>query len=627
MKIKRLLLLVWTLSVSGRIAFAADPLTDAFQKGLLEEEANRNLDAAIQAYQSVLKQLDEQRKLAATTIFRLGECYRKLGKTNEATAQYQRIMREFPDQDVLTKLSQQNLTALGVGESKPKRPDLIDIPLPDEETAEIEKLKAIVRDSPDLINASVVAMGSPAPRLHVAASKGQLRVVKFLLEQGADVNQRSSKGETVLHWAAQGGHRTMIELLFSHGADANAQDGEGFTPLHHAVRQGYRSVAELLLSHKASVSAQARDGITPLHLAIGKKSVMEMLIAAKAEVNAEDANGQTPLHYAARAGDVESTRTLLAQGADVNVKIERGNDTGKAALGLAARLPTAAGLEMARLLLEAKADVNSTDVQAETPLHFAAMNDHLKLAELLIAHKANVNLQDKLGKTPLMYALDRGINGLIDLLLANKAEMNIRDQKGNTALAFALRPDRLDLLKSLLAKGANPDTQVWSGMLALHYTASLDQMLEWAKLLLDYGANIEAKGINNFTPLHYAAANGAERMTELLISKGADVNAKDSDGATPLHYAAANLQKGTLEILLKNKADLNMKTLNGMSAFDFVGRNSTPNSRTPPSRFGIGQYSNINPNEVSNLLLKYRAALPAPADGTPAEPTSQKKTM
>ncbi len=70
-------------------------MATALQRGLFEEEANHNLDSAIQAYESVASQFDKDRKLAATAIFRLGECYRKQGNTNAATAQYERIVREF----------------------------------------------------------------------------------------------------------------------------------------------------------------------------------------------------------------------------------------------------------------------------------------------------------------------------------------------------------------------------------------------------------------------------------------------------------------------------------------------------------------------------------------------------
>jgi hypothetical protein len=53
---------------------AADTLTEQFQQALFEEEANRNLPAAIAGYEAVVKRLDEQRQLAATAVFRLGEC-------------------------------------------------------------------------------------------------------------------------------------------------------------------------------------------------------------------------------------------------------------------------------------------------------------------------------------------------------------------------------------------------------------------------------------------------------------------------------------------------------------------------------------------------------------------------
>jgi len=91
-------------------AAAADPLTEKLQRGLFEEEANHNLDAAIKEYQSVVAQTDEQRKVIATALFRLGECYRKLGRTNEAAAQYQRILRDFLEQEQLVKLSNELLT-------------------------------------------------------------------------------------------------------------------------------------------------------------------------------------------------------------------------------------------------------------------------------------------------------------------------------------------------------------------------------------------------------------------------------------------------------------------------------------------------------------------------------------
>jgi tetratricopeptide (TPR) repeat protein len=94
-------------------ATAINDLNSALQRGLFEEEGNRDLAAAISAYQSLAAQFDKSRQVAATAIFRLGECYRKLGRTNEAVAQYDRIVREFSDQQTLATLSRQNIAGLG----------------------------------------------------------------------------------------------------------------------------------------------------------------------------------------------------------------------------------------------------------------------------------------------------------------------------------------------------------------------------------------------------------------------------------------------------------------------------------------------------------------------------------
>src|SRR5881394_731976 len=117
MKTKNIVLLAVLLAGSDQVASAADNLSEALQKGLLEEEANHNLDAAIQAYQSVINQFDDQRKIAATAVFRLGEFYRKQGKTNEAVLQFQRVGREFADQDTLVRLSAQYVSASGISAS------------------------------------------------------------------------------------------------------------------------------------------------------------------------------------------------------------------------------------------------------------------------------------------------------------------------------------------------------------------------------------------------------------------------------------------------------------------------------------------------------------------------------
>lgn len=97
--------LLFSLTVSVVVALAADPLTEAFQRGLLAEESQRDLKAAAAAYDEVMRQADAQRELVATALFRLAETQRRLGRTNESLAGYRRLVREFSDQTNLTGLA------------------------------------------------------------------------------------------------------------------------------------------------------------------------------------------------------------------------------------------------------------------------------------------------------------------------------------------------------------------------------------------------------------------------------------------------------------------------------------------------------------------------------------------
>jgi len=85
--------------------YLAEPLPPA-TAGLLSEDAESDLASAATSYRRAIQDFDRQRADAANAIFRLGEVYRKMGRTEEAKVQYARILREFPDMTELTELSQ-----------------------------------------------------------------------------------------------------------------------------------------------------------------------------------------------------------------------------------------------------------------------------------------------------------------------------------------------------------------------------------------------------------------------------------------------------------------------------------------------------------------------------------------
>jgi len=86
------------LMVSATAGMAQDRMTESLRKGVVEEESKHNLDAAIQNYKAAISQFDEARQVAATALFRVAECDRKLGRSYDAIAAYKRVAQEFADQ-------------------------------------------------------------------------------------------------------------------------------------------------------------------------------------------------------------------------------------------------------------------------------------------------------------------------------------------------------------------------------------------------------------------------------------------------------------------------------------------------------------------------------------------------
>jgi len=105
-----LLVLLWLAALPAGAA-ATDALNEALQRGLLAEEAQRDLPAAAAAYAEAVRAGDDLRAPMATALFRLAESQRRLGQTNEALGHYRRLLREFPDQTNLTSLALRFLPA------------------------------------------------------------------------------------------------------------------------------------------------------------------------------------------------------------------------------------------------------------------------------------------------------------------------------------------------------------------------------------------------------------------------------------------------------------------------------------------------------------------------------------
>ncbi|KAJ7953329.1 Ankyrin repeat family protein [Quillaja saponaria] len=113
--------------------------------------------------------------------------------------------------------------------------------------------------------------------LHVGARKGDVKIVKQLLDEGMDVNVAAwgpkSKGVTPLHLAAEGGHLEMMDELLERGAniDARTKGACGWTPLHSAAKGRRREAVKFLVENGAFLPPDMNDCRfnPPLHYCLG----------------------------------------------------------------------------------------------------------------------------------------------------------------------------------------------------------------------------------------------------------------------------------------------------------------------------------------------------------------------
>ncbi len=226
------------------------------------------------------------------------------------------------------------------------------------------------------------------PILVISAQDNQLEVLQALIQAGADVNAAGGGGFQAIHVAAWHARVDIVRELLKAGADPNAygdptDEGGAFVPLYEACTRTLDGSAEtaerietvkVLLEHGARVNVyHPRGGRGPLHVAslYGFDGVLRLLLENHAEIEHEDGFGDTPLMAAAVAGQPKAVTVLLAGGAQVNHRTQRGT-----ALLLASEHGYA---EVVRLLLKAGADPKLTNAAGKTAYNVARKPEVVRL--------------------------------------------------------------------------------------------------------------------------------------------------------------------------------------------------------------------------------------------------------
>ena len=328
---------------------------------------------------------------------------------------------------------------------------------------------------------ALAATATGDSRLVDAARNRDHRALRALLNQRADVNGRADDGATALLWAAHWNDLDAADLLIRAGADANAANDLRITPLSLACTNGSAPLVERLVTAGANPNTPIATGETPIMTcaASGSADAVRTLIARGADVNVKEPvqnqtalmwaasqrhpavvkalvehgadlrartrKGFTALHFAAREGDIESARLLLAAGLDVNIASQPESQPapagGRGEPGAAYR-----GGGPAR---SGGPSFEATVSAGSTPLLVATVRAQVPLALFLLEQGADPNAQGA-GFTPLHWAAGTWESGEANPVFGfTDAMSGIPD-----------RDAKVRLVKALLERGAKPNARM-----------------------------------------------------------------------------------------------------------------------------------------------------------------------
>ena len=151
----------------------------------------------------------------------------------------------------------------------------------------------------------------PSGVLCTAASVGDLKKLRQLVDNGIDPNCRNYDMRSALHLSAARGNLRVVDFLLSVGADINIEDRWGATPLEDAVKFGREVCVMLLHENKAKVSPRFIANSLCMAAAQGNLKLLQMLITAGGAVNSVDYDARAPLHFASSEGQLLTVDYLI----------------------------------------------------------------------------------------------------------------------------------------------------------------------------------------------------------------------------------------------------------------------------------------------------------------------------
>lgn len=334
--------------------------------------------------------------------------------------------------------------------------------------------------------------------LHYAASRGHQNALLLLLHSGADINQTNIDKNTPLHLAVNNGHMNCVKALIyfaEHGRKKmkiNCTNEFGNTPLHLAAKWGYEGIARLLIENGAEPSLQNKHGKTSFDCAHNLK-ILQVLKSSSPNlyeyIHITSSDIKT-LNCKSDSLEKLSLKNLSFKTKDITNNASKTVENLKRIERILQAIAYG-DVKLACFYLNIDYDSNNrnTVVPNKPVCHPLCECQNCTKSSQSQTPEFDVNTSDINGFTALHYSARFGIEELCMILLNNKANVNCMNKKGQTPLHLAAIYNKTDIITLLLENGANVNAIDIAGCTPLH-NASENGNIGATKVLIKYKPDI-----------------------------------------------------------------------------------------------------------------------------------------
>lgn len=400
---------------------------------------------------------------------------------------------------------------------------------------------------------TLMACGSVArqPTVQELILQGRYEEAKEIFKTKTDINAVDEDGNTALHVAARVNGADLVSFLIIKGADTEIRNNNGDTALHVAIKNSAIDAAKVLAIVHGDIFAKDADENTALELALAKGDRWYDAMITPQTGELRDVDGESIVHYFVKTRD----ETAIDRCIQVDVPLSVRDNYGLTPLHLAFNAAdNASSVRIAARLLLAGAD--------------PVRGNYAYFEDAVRTHNMILRFHD--GQTPLHIATIDGHTGIVDYILNERTSLRLsdilsaQDISGTTPLHEAVRYGRTDIARLLLDYGANVNAMDSIGKTPLLLIIPQDAQQEMYPLLLQYKAAVNQKDMYGDTVLHVATlADAPVDMLSLLVSDGALINERNKEGVTPLALAIETHHTEQVNFFAQNGADVYAEDMDG----------------------------------------------------------------